>query len=312
LVVRLAEENRSWGYKRISGELKKPGHKACPSYVRDVLRRQGLPPVPNRKGLSWRQFLQPHLEVSWATDFFTEEVWTPSGLVTFYVLLFIHLGSRRVWMAGCAPQPHAAWVAQQGRNFSMAIEDWELPCRYLVHDRDTSFLAWDGVLKTDDRRILKTPPHAPLCNAHAQRHIREIRETLDHLILLGEPHLRRALSELEGHHNGRRPPQGIGNVIPLGFGYPAEPMRQNTQIYLRPESRGSSRPLLHIRPTSWLQTIQTSFRTTQGIPEQGMPRRTPLLATGCATAGVRPPGGRRNLDGRRAAHEPPAVSLPQG
>ena len=95
LIVRLAEEN-AWGYKRISGELKKLGHQASPSHVRDVLRRQGVPPVPQRKGLSWKQFLQGHLDVTWAADFFTEEVWTLGGLVTFYVLFFIHLGSRRV------------------------------------------------------------------------------------------------------------------------------------------------------------------------------------------------------------------------
>jgi len=105
LIVRLAGENNSWGYKRLSGELKKLGHQAFPSYVRDVLRRHGLPPVPNRKGLSWRQFLQAHLEVTWATDFFTEEVWTLGGLVTFYILFFIHLGTRRVWLAGCTPRP---------------------------------------------------------------------------------------------------------------------------------------------------------------------------------------------------------------
>ena len=186
LIVRLAEENDSWGYKRISGELKKLGHQACPSYVRDVLRRHGLPPVPHRKGLSWKQFLEAHLEVIWATDFFTEEVWTRSGVVTFYVLFFIHLGSRRVWLAGCTPQPHAAWMAQQARNFSMVVEDWRLSCRFLVHDRDTSFAALDGVLKTDALQILKTPPHTPLCNAYAERHVREIRETLDNLILLGE------------------------------------------------------------------------------------------------------------------------------
>lgn len=59
-----------------SCELKKLGHKACPSQVRDVLRRHGLPPAPGRKGTSWKQFIQAHLEVTWATDFFTEEVWT--------------------------------------------------------------------------------------------------------------------------------------------------------------------------------------------------------------------------------------------
>jgi hypothetical protein len=106
-----------------------------------------------------------------------------SGLVTLYVLFFIHLGSRRVWLAGCTPQPHAAWMAQQARNFSMVVEDWGLRCRYLVHDRDTSFAALDGVLKTKELHILKTPPHSPLCNAYAERHVREIRETLDDLIL---------------------------------------------------------------------------------------------------------------------------------
>ena len=137
LIVRLARENNSWGYKRISGELKKIGHQACPSYVRQVLRRHGLPPAPKRKGLSWKQFLESHLEVTWAADFFTEEVWTLGGLVTFYVLFFLHLGSRRVWIAGCTPQPHGAWMAQQARNFSMIVEDWRIECHYLVHDRDT-------------------------------------------------------------------------------------------------------------------------------------------------------------------------------
>jgi putative transposase len=188
-----------------------------------VLRRQGLPPVPNRKGQSWKTFLDSHLEVTWATDFFVEEVWTVSGLLTFYVLFFIHLGSRRVWLAGCTPQPRAAWMAQQARSFSMLVEDWNLPCRYLVHDRDTSFATLDGVLTTHGREILKTPPHAPLCNAYAERHVREIRETLDNLILLGERQLRRTLTKIEEHHNARRPHQGIGNVIPLAFDYPTEP-----------------------------------------------------------------------------------------
>ena len=86
MVVRLAGKKTSWGYRRVYGELKKLGHQACPSYVRDVLRRHGLPPVRNRKGLSWKQFLQSHLEVTWATDFFTEEVWTLGGLLNHYSL----------------------------------------------------------------------------------------------------------------------------------------------------------------------------------------------------------------------------------
>jgi putative transposase len=229
LVVRLAEENGAWGYKRISGELKKLGHRACSSYVRDVLRRHGLPPAPNRKGLSWKQFLQSHLDVTWAADFFTEEVWTMGGLVTFYVLFFLHLGTRRLWIAGGTPQPQAAWMAQQARNFSLVVEDWSLPCRYLVHDRDCSFAFLDRVLQTDRLTILKTPPHAPLCNAYAERHVREIRETLNQLVLLGESHLRRTLRFIQDHHNAQRPHQGLGNVIPMGCDYPAKPA-QPTQV----------------------------------------------------------------------------------
>ena len=221
VIVRLAEENGPWGYRRICGELKKLGHKAGPSYVRDVLRRHGLPPAPNRKGLSWKKFLEAHLEVTWAADFFTEEVWTMGGLLTFYVLFFIHLGSRRVWIAGGTPEPQSAWMTQQGRNFSIILQEWNLPCRYLVHDRDSCFTALDGVVNTAQRRVLKTPPHAPLCNAFAERHVREIRETLDQLILLGQSHLHHTLRSIQDHHNSQRPHQGLDNIIPLAFDYPA-------------------------------------------------------------------------------------------
>jgi len=106
----------------------------------------------------------------------------------------------------------------------MVVEDWGLPCRYLIHDRDPSFASLDGVLKTKELRILKTPPHALLCNAYAERHVRELRETLNQLILFGEGHLRRVLAAIEHHHNAQRPHQGLGNVIPVSFDYPSEPV----------------------------------------------------------------------------------------
>jgi putative transposase len=144
------------------------------------------------------------------------------GLVTFYVLFFIHVGSRRVWIAGGTPQPHGGWMAQQARNFAMVMEDRKLCGRYLVHDGDARFADLDRALKSDQLRILKTPPHAPQCNAYAERHVREIRETLDQMILLGESHLGRVLCQIQGNHNACRPHQGLGNLIPLGFDYPTE------------------------------------------------------------------------------------------
>ena len=219
LVVRLAEDN-AWGYVRITGELAKLGHIASPSYVRDVLKKHGLPPSPQRSGMSWKAFIESHLDVTWATDFFTEEVWTPAGLTTFYVLFFVHLKTRQIRIAGCTPHPDADWMRQQARNFCMTVNEPPGKVRFLVHDRDASFLALDGVLKSDGIRIVKTPPASPQCNAFAERFVRECRETLDNLILIGQPHLENVLKRIERHHNQPRPHQGIENMIPLGYDYP--------------------------------------------------------------------------------------------
>ena len=122
LALRMAREN-AWGYVRIAGELRKLGHEVSPSCVRDLMNKHGMPPSPHRKGLSWKQFIQAHLEVTWAADFFTEEVWTCSGLVKYCTLFFIHLGTRRVQFAGCTPQPETRWMQQQARNFSPLVEN---------------------------------------------------------------------------------------------------------------------------------------------------------------------------------------------
>jgi putative transposase len=122
LVLRMASEN-AWGYVRIAGELRKLGHEVSPSCVRDLMKKHGISPNPHRKGLSWKEFIQAHLEVTWAADFFTEEVWTCAGLVTYYALFFIHLGTRRVHLAGCTPQPEARWMQPQARNFALVIAE---------------------------------------------------------------------------------------------------------------------------------------------------------------------------------------------
>src|SRR5258708_34289405 len=105
------------------------------------------------------------------------------------------ISSNPAW-AICRLASAAAFV-QHARNFSIVVEDWKRPCRYLIHDGDTSFAALDGVLKSDALHILKTPPYSPLRNAYAERHVREIRETLHQLILLGQPPRHNALSKIE-------------------------------------------------------------------------------------------------------------------
>jgi len=110
----------------------------------------------------------------------------------------------------------------------MVLDDIPEKCRYIIHDRDNSFLPFDYVIKSEGIKIVKTPPHAPMCNAFAERFVREARETLNNIIPLGERHFLHVLKTIEQHHNKERPHQGIDNVIPLNFNYPeksADPKR---------------------------------------------------------------------------------------
>jgi putative transposase len=122
LIVRMAQENRSWGYDRIVGALANLGHTISDQTVGNILKRHGLPPAPERKiTTTWKEFIRTHLDVLVATDFFTAEVWTLGGLVTYYVLFFIHLGSRQVHIAGNTAPPFNTSSTQPGSS--------ECPCR---------------------------------------------------------------------------------------------------------------------------------------------------------------------------------------
>jgi len=227
LALQMAREN-AWGYVRIAGELKKLGHEVSPSCVRDLMKKHGIPPSPHRKGLAWKQFIQAHLEVTWAADFFTEEVWTCSGLVTYFTLVFLHLGTRRVQFAGCTPQPEARWMRPQARNFSLLVAAKARQPSYLIQDRDATFFPLDQGLRPAGIKVIKTPPQSPMCNAYAERFVRATRATLDQLILLDEAHWRHVLQKIEHHHNRQRPHQGLNNVIPPDFDYPHQPALSET------------------------------------------------------------------------------------
>ncbi len=121
LVVRLAKENRAWGYDRIAGALGNLGHKVSDQTIGNILKRHGIPPAPERKKTTtWKEFIRSHMDVLAATDFFTTEVWTKSGLVTYYVLFFMQVATRRVHIAGVTPYPNERWMTQVARNVTMA------------------------------------------------------------------------------------------------------------------------------------------------------------------------------------------------
>ncbi len=122
LVLRMAPETVSWGYDRIQGGLANPGHIIAPNTVKNILKRHGIEPAPEReKRTSWKTFLKAHWDVTAATDFFTVEVWTPCGLVTYYVLFIIHHSTRSVHIAGVTTAPNGAF-AQRKRTFTLVIK----------------------------------------------------------------------------------------------------------------------------------------------------------------------------------------------
>ncbi|HSX79354.1 MAG TPA: helix-turn-helix domain-containing protein [Candidatus Saccharimonadia bacterium] len=216
LVVRLAQENRSWGYDRIVGALANLGYTVSAQTVGNILKRHGLPTAPERKTTTtWKEFIRTHLDVLVATDFFTAEVWTLGGLVTYYVLFFIHLGSRQVDVAGVTPHPNEAWMVQVARNITM--EEWGFlsPGQYLIHDRDTKFCtAFQQIIDDAGVERVVLPPRSPNLNAYAERWVRSVKEEcLSRVILFGEASLRHALQEYVEHYHHERNHQGKGNVL---------------------------------------------------------------------------------------------------
>ena len=121
LIIRMAQENRTWGYRRIFGALNNLGHEVSHQIVGNVLQRHGLFPAPEReRKSSWREFIRTHTEVVAAVDFFKAVVWTSAGVITYYVLAFMRVGSRQVCIAGRPPSPDHAWMKQMARNMTLA------------------------------------------------------------------------------------------------------------------------------------------------------------------------------------------------
>jgi len=217
LVVQMAKENRGWGYGRIAGALAELGYDISDQSVGNILKRRGLPSAPDRKKTTtWKEFIRTHMEVLWATDFFSTEVWTLGGLVTFYVLFFIKLDTRAVHLAGVSAHPTEQWMMQVARNATM--EEWGFlePGQYLIHDRDTKYCdAFTQIIDDAGVKRLPLPPRSPWLNAFAERGVKSVKdEALARVMLFGERSLHHVLGEYVEHYHAERPHQGKGNVIP--------------------------------------------------------------------------------------------------
>ena len=227
LIVRMAEDNHTWGYTRIRGALRNLGHRIGRNTIKRILKDHGIEPAPERgRGMPWDTFLKAHWGAIAAADFFSLEVITKAGLVRYFVLFVIDLKTRRVEVAGIIQQPYGEWMKQIARNLLDVVDGFLKKSEYLIHDRDPLYTReFADILTSGGVRTVKLPARSPDLNAYAERFVRSVKEEcLERMILLGEHHLRRAVREYVGHYHGERNHQGLDNQLIESL--PKDPLAQ--------------------------------------------------------------------------------------
>jgi transposase InsO family protein len=216
LVVRLANENPTWGYTRIRGGLKSLGHEVARNTIKAILKDHGIEPAPERGTKTpWKTFLAAHWDSLAAADFFTVEVLTMGGLVRYFVFFVMRLKTRTVEIAGITCQPNEAWMKQTARKLTDAQDGFLRGVRYLILDRDPLYTtAFRCMLRDSGVKPLLLPARSPNLNAYAERFVLSAKsECLERIVPLGEGHLRAAVREFVDHYHEERPHQGLGNEL---------------------------------------------------------------------------------------------------
>jgi putative transposase len=214
VVLRLARENESWGYRRIHGELAGLGITVAPSTVWEILKNAGVDPAPRRGGPEWAGFLRSQAQGILAMDFFTADLLNGAKV---HVLVVIEHGTRRVRILGATEHPVQAWVVQQTRNLLMDLADAGTRVKFIIHDRDGSFTtAFDEVFRAAGTRIVRSAIQAPRMNSVMERWIGSCRrELLDRTLIWNQRHLMTVLREYEDFYNTHRPHRTLKQAAPL-------------------------------------------------------------------------------------------------
>ena len=214
LIVTMATDNKSWGYQRIQGELRRLGHRVAASTIRRILRAHRLPPAPRRANdLTWRTFLRGHADTLLACDFFHVDL---VNLQRVYVFFVLDVRNRYVHILGTTANPTGAWTTQLARNLIADLGQRTDQLRHLVRDRDAKFTAaFDAVFTSEGIQPLPIPAQCPRANAYAERFVLTARrECTDRMLLLGERHLRVVLNEFADHYNRGRPHRSLEKRAP--------------------------------------------------------------------------------------------------
>ena len=196
VVLRMARENESWGYRRIHGELAALGVIVASSTVWQTLKDAGIDPAPRRDGPGWAEFLRSQAQGILALDFFTADLLNGTKV---YVPAVIEHGSRRVRVLGATEHPVQSWVVQQARNLLMDLEDAGARVKFVLHDLDASFTqAFDAVFQAVGMRVIRSAVQAPRMNSVMERWIGSCQhEVLDRTLIWNLHHLMMVLREYE-------------------------------------------------------------------------------------------------------------------
>jgi transposase len=214
LVLRLARENPSWGYRRIHGELAGLGVKIAASTAWEILKKAGIDPAPRRTAPTWSQFLRSQADALLACDFFTADLLDGTRA---YVLAVIEHATRRIRILGVTLHPTGEWTTQQARNLLMDLDEQTHRVRFMIRDRGSNFTsAFDAVLADAGIRTVLCNVRTPRMNAIAERWIGGCRrELLDRTLIWNQAHLRQILRQYEIHHNQHRPHRSLHGAAPL-------------------------------------------------------------------------------------------------